>query len=90
MILNAKSSDALRKLTFQKSPDMRQFRVCDSVEAYGLEKALDKACIDLDRVDKMSDTEACAFCNTDTKEEALEVIQEEIDYIEFQLDRIAV
>lgn len=47
---------------------MRQFRVCDSVEAYGLEKALDKACIDLDRVDKMSDTEACAFCNTDTKE----------------------
>ena len=33
---------------------MRQFRVCDSVEAYGLEKALDKACIDLDRVDKMS------------------------------------
>lgn len=66
---------------------MRQFRVCDSVEAYGLEKALDKACIDLDRVDKMSDTEAC---NTDTKEEALEIIQEEIDYIEFQLDRIAV
>lgn len=64
---------------------MRQFRVCDSVEAYGLEKALDRACIDLDRVDKMSDTEACAFCNTDTKEEALEVIQEEIDYIEFQL-----
>ena len=48
---------------------MRQFRVCDSVEAYGLEKALDKACIDLDRVDKMSDTEACAFCNTDTKED---------------------
>ena len=35
---------------------MRQFRVCDSIEAYGLEKALDKACIDLDRVDKMSDT----------------------------------
>lgn len=72
---------------------MRNYRVCDSVEAYGLEKALDKACIDLDRVDKMSDTEACAFCNTDTKEEAeeaLEVIQEEIDYIEFQLDRIAV
>ena len=67
---------------------MRQFRVCDSVEAYGLEKALDKACIDLDRVDKMSDTEACAFCNTE--EEALEIIQEEIDYIEFQLDRIAV
>ena len=61
---------------------MRQFRVCDSVEAYGLEKALDKACIDLDRVDKMSDTEACAFCNTDTKEE--------VDYIEFQLDRMAV
>ena len=43
---------------------MRNYRVCDSVEAYGLEKALDKACIDLDRVDKMSDTEACAFCNT--------------------------
>lgn len=23
---------------------MRNYRVCDSVEAYGLEKALDKAC----------------------------------------------
>ncbi len=69
---------------------MRQFRVCDSIEAYGFEKALDKAYIDLDRVDKMSDAEACVFCNTDTKEEALEVIQEEIDYIEFQLDRMAV
>ena len=68
---------------------MRNYRVCDSVEAYGLEKALDRACIDLDRVDKMSGTGACAFCNTDTKEEALEVIQEEIDYIEFQLDRMA-
>ena len=33
---------------------MRNYRVCDSVEAYGLEKALDKACIDLDRVDKLS------------------------------------
>lgn len=69
---------------------MRNYRVCDNIEAYGLEKALDKAYMDLDRVDKMSDTEACTFCNTDTKEEALEVIQEEIDYIEFQLDRIAV
>lgn len=36
---------------------MRNYRVCDSIEAYGLEKALDKACIDLDRVDKMSDTD---------------------------------
>lgn len=69
---------------------MRQYRVCDSIEAYDFEKALDKAYIDLDRVDKMSDAEACAFCNTDTKEEALQVIQEEIDYIEFQLDRLAV
>lgn len=69
---------------------MRQYRVCDSIEAYAFEKALDKACIDLDKVDKMPDAEACDFCNTDTKEEALEVIQEEIDYIEFQLDRIAV
>lgn len=69
---------------------MRQFRVCDSIEAYAFKKALDKACIDLDKVDKMSDTEACAYCNTDTKEEALEVIQEEIDYIEFQLNRMAI
>lgn len=69
---------------------MRNYTVCDSIEAYEFEKALDKAYIDLDNVDKMSDAEACAFCNTDTKEEALEVIQEEIDYIEFQLDRIAV
>ena len=83
---------------------MRNFRVCDSVEAYGFEKALDKAYIDLDRVDKtldkpcteldrvdgMSEAEACTYCNTDTKEEALQSIQEEIDYIEFQLDRMAV
>ena len=69
---------------------MRNFRVCDSVEAYGFEKALDKAYIDLDRVDGMSEAEACTYCNTDTKEEALQSIQEEIDYIEFQLDRMAV
>lgn len=69
---------------------MRNYRVCDSIEAYEFEKALDKACIDLDKVDKMSDAEACVFCNTDTKEEALEIIQKEIDYIEFQLGRIAV
>lgn len=69
---------------------MRNYKVCDSIDAYEFEKALDKAYIDLDNVDKMSDAEACAFCNTDTKEEALEVIQEEIDYIECQLDRIAV
>lgn len=69
---------------------MRQYRVCDSIDAYEFEKALDKAYCDFDKVDKMSDAEACAFCNTDTKEEALQVIQEEIDYIEFQLDRIAV
>ena len=69
---------------------MRNYKVCDSIDAYEFEKALDKAYIDHDNVDKMSDAEACAFCNTDTKEEALEVIQEEIDYIECQLDRIAV
>lgn len=69
---------------------MRSYKVCDSIDAYEFEKALDKAYIDFDNVDKMSDAEVCAFCNTDTKEEALEVIQEEIDYIEFQLDRIAV
>lgn len=69
---------------------MRNYKVCDSIDAYEFEKALDKAYIGLDNVDKMSDAEACAFCNTDTKEEALEVIQEEIDYIECQLDRIAV
>ncbi len=59
---------------------MRNYRVCDSIEAYAFEKALDKACEELEEVDKMSDAEACVFCNTDTKEEALEVIQEEIDY----------
>lgn len=69
---------------------MRQYRVCDSIEAYNFEKALDKACIELDEVDRMSDAEACKCCNTDTKEEALQAIQEEIEYIEFQLDRMAV
>lgn len=69
---------------------MRQFRVCDSIEAYAFEKALDKACVELSEVDAMSEAEACKLCNTDTKEEALQSIQEEIDYIEFQLNRIAV
>lgn len=69
---------------------MRQYRVCDSIEAYEFEKALDKAYIELADVDKMSEEDACVFCNTDTKEEALQLIQEEIDYIEFQLDKIAV
>ena len=40
---------------------MRNYRVCDSIEAYAFEKALDKAYIDLDRVDKMSDTEAYRY-----------------------------
>lgn len=69
---------------------MRQFRVCDSIEAYAFEKALKKACLELDNVDGMSDAEACAYCNTDTKEEALQSIQDEIDYIDFQLNRMAV
>lgn len=69
---------------------MRQYRVCDSIEAYAFEKALDKACIELNEVDKMSVAEACKLCNTDTKEEALKGIQEEIEYIEFQLNRMAV
>lgn len=69
---------------------MRQYRICDSIDAYDFEKALDQAYIELDKVDRMPDVEACLFCNTDTKEEALRGIQEEIDYIEFQLDRIAV
>lgn len=69
---------------------MRQFRVCDSIEAYAFEKALDKACIELSKVDAMSEAEACALCNTDTKEEALQGIQEEIEYIDFQLNRMAV
>lgn len=69
---------------------MRQYRVYDSIDAYDFEKSLDKACTELDRVDGMSEAEACTYCNTDTKEEALQSIQEEIEYIEFQLDRIAV
>lgn len=51
---------------------MRNYRVCDSIEAYAFEKALDKACEELEEVNKMSDAEACVFCNTDTKEEALD------------------
>ena len=54
---------------------MRQYRVCDSIDAYEFEKSLDKACTELDRVDGMSEAEACTYCNTDTKEEALQSIQ---------------
>lgn len=31
---------------------MRNYRVCDSIEAYAFEKALDKACEELEEVDK--------------------------------------
>ena len=43
---------------------MRQYRVCDSIDAYEFEKSLDKACTELDRVDGMSEAEACTYCNT--------------------------
>lgn len=69
---------------------MRQFRVCDSIDAYEFDKALDKAFDELAKVDAMSEAEACEFRNTDTKEEALQYIQDEINYIELQLDRMAV
>ena len=40
---------------------MRNYRVCDSIEAYAFEKALDKACEELEEVDKMSDAEAVSY-----------------------------
>ena len=55
---------------------MRQYRVCDSIDAYEFEKSLDKACTELDRVDGMSEAEACTYCNTDTKEEAIKLLKE--------------
>ena len=41
--------------------------------------------IELEKVENMSELEACEFCGTDSKEEGLEAIQEEIDYYESML-----
>ena len=41
--------------------------------------------IELEKVERMSELEACDFCNADSKQDALEAIQEEIDYWEKQI-----
>lgn len=38
--------------------------------------------IELEKVERMSELEACDFCNADSKQDALEAIQSEIDYYE--------
>lgn len=41
--------------------------------------------IELEKVERMSELEACEFCNADSKQDALDAIQCEIDYYESQM-----
>lgn len=47
-----------------------------------LELGLSKLYIELEQVESMSELQACEYSNTDSKSDALEAIQCEIDYYE--------
>lgn len=53
-----------------------------------IEKQLSLLYYELDRVEMSNELTACILCNTDTKQEAIEVIQQEIDYYERELREI--
>lgn len=54
-----------------------------SIKEY--QNELNNLYIELEKVERMSELEACDFCNADSKQDALEAIQEEIDYWENQV-----
>ena len=51
-----------------------------SIKEY--QNELNNLYIELEKVERMSELEACDFCNADSKQDALEAIQSEIDYYE--------
>ena len=55
------------------------------MKAENYRSELDNLYIELEKVENMSELEACEFCGSDSKEDALEAIQCEIDYYESML-----
>lgn len=52
---------------------------------YEIDKQLSSLYRELEQVKMANELTACILCNTDTKQEAIEAIQQEIDYYEGQL-----
>jgi hypothetical protein len=55
---------------------------------YEIDKQLSSLYRELEQVKMANELTACILCNTDTKQEAIEAIQQEIDYYEGQLKEI--
>lgn len=55
---------------------------------YEIDKQLTSLYKELDQVAAANELTACILCNTNTKQEAIEAIQQEIDYYEGQLKEI--
>ena len=55
---------------------------------YEIDKKLSSLYKELEQVEMANELTACILCNTDTKQEAIETIQQEIDYYEGQLTEI--
>ncbi len=55
---------------------------------YEIDKKLSSLYKELEQVEMANELTACILCNTDTKQEAIETIQQEIDYYEGQLKEI--
>lgn len=47
-----------------------------------LELELSKLYVELEMVERMGELQACEYCNADSKSDAIEAIQSEIDYYE--------
>lgn len=53
-----------------------------------IELELSKSYEELEQVERMSELEACEFGNTNSKQEYIECIEEEIKYYQSELDEI--
>lgn len=57
--------------------------------SYQISQELESLYTDLDRVNEMSESEACAAFNADSKKEFIEVLNEEIEIYESMLEEVA-
>ena len=53
-----------------------------------IERELDKLTLELARVKMMDERQACEFCNTDSKAEAIEAYETEIALYKMQLEEL--
>lgn len=58
------------------------------MNSYDIDKQLTYLYKELDQVEMANELTACIICNTDSKQQAIEAIQQEIDYYEGQLKEI--